>query len=457
VLRIEPLTFEVARGTYVRTTCYNGQIPGPLLRFPQGRQIAIEVRNALPFEDVVHWHGQLVSPNVDGVIELGTPPVPAHGTRTYGFEPQPAGTRWYHSHLAGGKDASRGTFTGEFGFFYVEPAHESARYDREIFLALHEWEPRLVVRSGHAGSAGAPTLAQPLSPMDQRISAGTGESMPMGGSANMMGRMPMMSMRMLEAEYGVFSVNGKALGFGEPIRVRTGERVMFRILNASATLTHRLTLPGHAFEIMALDGNPVPNPRSVDVVELGAGERVDALVTMDASGVWILGSTQDEFRRRGLGVVVEYANRIGPAQWSGAPAQPWRYSAFGRETASAMTGAVPVEIEQVMGTENRWTINGAGYPNARPLEFDSGSPAVMRLVNKSMMEHPMHLHGHVFELLSIDGAPTGGVLKDTVVVRPMLGEAIIKIVDRNVGQFLLHCHNELHMDGGLATVVMTGR
>ena len=111
----------------------------------------------------------------------------------------------------------------------------------------------------------------------------------------------------MDVAFRLFSVNGKMLGAGEPVRVRAAQRVLFRIVNASATLRHRLALPGHGFTVVALDGNAVPTPRKVPVVELSPGERVDAIVEMTTPGVWILGETDDRQRAAGAGIAIEYA------------------------------------------------------------------------------------------------------------------------------------------------------
>src|SRR5271163_191433 len=112
------------------------------------------------------------------------------------------------------------------------------------------------------------------------------------------------------------TVNAHMLGAGEPIRVEQGERVLFRLLNASATENVVLALPGHTFKVIAMDGNPVPNPVAVEVLSLAVAERVDAIVEMNAPGVWVLGSTLAEARKMGLGVVVEYAGKSGAPVWN---------------------------------------------------------------------------------------------------------------------------------------------
>ena len=186
--------------------------------------------------------------------------VPAHGQRRYSFVPRPSGTRWYHSHVYAGRNLHRSTYSGQFGVLIVEPRQNPARYDREIPLALHGWNPYLSTRGGGEGDEGS-----------------------------------------LEVHYGAFTVNSHALGGGEPVRVHEGERVLFRIVNANATLVHRLALPGHKFLVVALDGNPVPNPTAVNVLEMAPGERIDAMVEMNQPGIAILGDANDKVRNARAG------------------------------------------------------------------------------------------------------------------------------------------------------------
>jgi len=434
-VRIVPASIEVSPGHTVRTTTYGGVVPGPTLRMREGVPVTIDAYNETDRTDVIHWHGQIVPPSVDGVIELGTPAIPARGHRRYHFVPKPRGTRWYHTHLAPGGHPDRGGFNGQFGFVIIEPREDPARYDREVLLALHEWEARFVDGQVHDHSP-SPSLARPVMDMGSGMMGGEGGTM-------------------READYGVFSVNGRALGHGDPIRVRAGERVLFRILNASATLTHRLALPGHRFTVVALDGNPVPTPRTVDAIELGVAERVDAIVEMNTPGVWILGSTDPTWRSHGLGTVIEYAKHRGRPAWHDPTAlSPWNYASFGVPSRRPeVDGRFELVLRQATGTQNIWTINGQSYPKTTPLTVERGKRYRIAFSNMSMMEHPMHVHGHVFELASVDGVSTSGVRKDTIVVRPMMGRAEIDLVAENPGTFLIHCHNELHMDGGLMTTL----
>ena len=128
------------------------------------------------------------------------------------------------------------------------------------------------------------------------------------------------------------------LGHGEPIRVKPRERVLFHVLNASATEVRSLALPGHLFRVVALDGNPVPVQAEVPVLWLGTAERVSAVVEMNHPGVWIMGDLADDDRGHGMGIVVEYAGRTGKPEWRKPRPFHWDYARFGRPGHTGHSG-----------------------------------------------------------------------------------------------------------------------
>ena len=243
----EPTTpFALARGSsssapdhIISTTLYNDQFPGPLLRFKEGQQVIVDVHNDTDTPELVHWHGQLVPSDVDGAMEEGTPFVSPHRMRRVVFVPRPAGFRFYHTHVFAGADLNRGTYTGQAGPVYIEPKENAGAYDREVFLVLKEFGPSWS-RGGDMASdmlAGPPDVAlQQMGKAADEEATGT----PKG----------------FEVSYELFSINGHMRGHGLPIRVKYGERVLFHVLNASATEIRSLALPGHTFRVVALDGNP---------------------------------------------------------------------------------------------------------------------------------------------------------------------------------------------------------
>lgn len=442
-LRIVTTPIEIAPNRIISIANYNGQFPGPLLRFKEGQQATIDVHNDTDTPEQLHWHGQMLPSDVDGAAEEGSPFIPPHGSRRIVFTPRPAGFRFYHSHVRAGANLAAGQYGGLVGPVYIEPRHEPGRYDREVFLVLKEFQPTF--------SRGGDMAMDFLSP------AAVNKDLQETGEAAMKASLAKGMPHGFEVGYDSFTINGRMLGHGEPIRVKEGERVLFHILNGSATEIRSLALPGHTFHVVALDGNPVPNPGSVPVLWIGTAERISAIVEMNHPGVWIMGDLADDDRHHGMGIAVEYAGRTGKAEWIAPPKSRWNYAHFGKPGAQA---AAPDDtIEMTFAKENAadegfnlWTINGVAYPRAEMMAAPSyhlkeGKRYRIKMRNASDDIHPIHLHRHSFELTNLAGRNTAGIMKDVV----MLGgyqEATIDFVADNPGLTLFHCHQQLHMDFG---------
>jgi FtsP/CotA-like multicopper oxidase with cupredoxin domain len=413
-----PMTLEIAPGTVVKTIGYNNKVPGPTIRLSEGQQATIEVSNMSGSPDIVHWHGLKIPSPVDGAMEEGATMIAPGETRSYGFTAAPAGTRWYHSHAYAGQDLTRSLYSGQYGFFIIEPKSDPGRYDQEVLIAMHHWEPHYVslqdIRQGPPPDNG------------------------------------------LEVMYKSASFNDRALGHGEPVRVRQGQRVLFRLLNASATKDAAVALSGHRFTVLALDGNPVPQPQTLDSLYLAPGERIDAVVEMTEPGVWVFGSTDDDERRSGLGVVVEYAGAAGAPQWRAPPKVPWDYVQFGRAAELAEPdGRIELVFQKIAGGRggfNRWTINGKSWPDSDPLLVRAGKRYRLVMHNLSGDLHPIHLHRHTFELTNFMGRATAGVMKDTVAV-PGRRSAEVDLVADDPGDSLFHCHMQDHQDFGFMALM----
>jgi FtsP/CotA-like multicopper oxidase with cupredoxin domain len=426
-LRIAPVTVELAPNYIISTIGYNGTSPGPLLRMREGVPVTVDAINDTDIPEYVHFHGLFIPSEVDGVEEEGTPPVPPRGRRRYQFTPRPAGTRWYHSHAMADDDLHRGAYTGQFGFLVVDSGKDPGHYDQEIFLAIRDWEP-FFTNADMDTDEDDQSGPQPEKPtvLDTR---------PNG----------------LEVTSQMFSINDKALGAGEPIRVRMGDRVLVHLLNASAIENRTVALPGHQFQVFALDGNPVPSPQPTDVLTLGPGERIDAFVDMNQPGVWILGATQDTIRGAGLGVVVEYENQHKQPEWAPPPKKPWDYTIFGHAgTQPAPDQTIDMVFEKIpsgAGKFNAWLVNGKQYPHDREFVLKEGGRYRLVFHNRTDDGHPLHLHRHSFELVDVNGKKTAGVIKDTVIV-PYYGRATVDFVADQPGLTLFHCHIQQHMDYG---------
>jgi FtsP/CotA-like multicopper oxidase with cupredoxin domain len=437
-LRIATGLAELASDHNVSTTLYNDQFPGPLLRFTEGRRVVIDIHNDTDTPELVHWHGQTIPTDVDGAAEEGSPFIPPHHARRIAFTPGPAGFRFVHSHVTAGADLARGTYTGQVAPVYIETKSNAGAYDREVILVLKEFNPSFSL----GGDMNMNFLAG--APIKDLRDIGAASDATAKGSP-----------KGFEVGYESFSINGRMLFHGDPIRVRSGERVLFHILNASATEIRSLALPGHVFRIVALDGNPVPVPAEVPVLWLGTAERISAIVDMNHPGVWVMGDLADDDRRRGMGIVVEYADRSGKPLWVKPKPFTWDYARFGDATKTPAAPDETIEMTFVKRNAaahgfNLWTVNGEPFSmdTMKPMfQVHEGRRYRLKCRNASDDVHPLHLHRHSFELTRIGGKATSGVIKDVVMLAGF--QALeFDFVAANPGRSLFHCHTQIHMDFG---------
>jgi FtsP/CotA-like multicopper oxidase with cupredoxin domain len=440
-LRIARSLVELAPDHIVSTTTYNGQCPGPLLRLKEGQRVVVDVHNDTDVPEQLHWHGQFQPVDVDGSAEEGTPFIPARGMRRLQLTPGPAGFRFYHTHVVARGDLSLGQYSGLAGPVYIEPHHEPGNYDKEVFLTLKEFDPFF--------SQGGDMAMNFLSPGNRD------RSLEERGESAMKASLARGTPHGYEVGYQAFAINGRMLGHGEPIRVKPGERVLFHILNGSATEIRSLALPGHTFKVIALDGNPVPHPAEVPVLWLGTAERISAIVDMRHPGVWIMGDLDDDDRGHGMGIVVEYAGHSGKPQWLAPAPFDWDYRRFALPDTVVSN---PDEIIDMTFAKqnaadhgfNRWTINDVAFDmtSMKPMfRLRYGKRYRLRMHNASDDIHPMHLHRHSFEIVRIAGQPTAGVIKDVAMLGGYQSMEIDVTADQR-GLSLFHCHMQLHMDFG---------
>ena len=411
-LDIAPYLLEASPKHRFPTVAYNGQVPGPLLRMKQGMEVSIDIHNHSEEADIVHWHGLFLPVAVDGAMEEGSPMIPPGASTRITFVPDPAGFRWFHTHTSAGNDLRKAQFGGEHGFLLIEPQENPAPYDHEVFLALHDWGGRMM--TGADGSA-----------------------------------MPV---------YDVSTVNGKMLGFGEPVKVKQGERVMLHVLNSSPTEVHWVALAGHHFQVLALDGNAVPQPRTVEMLRLAPAERVSAIVEMNAPGVWVLGEVRKHVQAAGMGIVIEYANATGAPKWVQPDDLVWDYAQF---AASAATGSAEAATDISLdfdskfeghGNEERWTINGKSYPDVESPALVEGKRYRLAMKNLSANDHPIHLHRHTFEITNVGGSALRGLMKDVLLI-PAKATSSVEFTANHPGNTLFHCHQQDHMDRGFMMVL----
>ena len=410
---------------------YEGSVPGPELRVRQGETLRIAFENRLPDATTVHWHGVRVPNAMDGVPHVTQPPVaPGGGRFVYEFPVADAGTFWYHPHLGSPEQVGRGLY----GALVVEEA-KPLPVDRDVVWVLGDWrldrEARIVgdfrsfMDASHAGRIG-----------------------------------------------NTVTVNGKV---PESFAVRAGERIRLRLVNAANARIFGLDFRGHAPIVIALDGHPVaPHPPHDGRVVLGPGMRADIL--LDATGD--PGSTHtvvDDFYPREAYRLIDL--RYGARRDRGHAKEPWpvlpRNPVAEPDVDQATRQAIRFEGGMMGGipmgrmssasdsTASVWTVNGKGsaegdHRHAPLLKLDHRRTYVLELVNDTAWHHPIHLHGHVFRVLSRDGKPAPRrEWADTVLLFPR-SRAEVAFVADNPGDWMLHCHVLEHQASGMMAMVRVG-
>ncbi|MBW1980533.1 MAG: multicopper oxidase family protein [Deltaproteobacteria bacterium] len=414
---------------------YNGQIPGPEVRVKQGEIIRVVLKNYLPEETTIHWHGVPVPNAMDGVPGVTQKGVAPGQTFIYEFVAEPAGSYIYHSH------ANYQLDQGLYGALIIED-NDSSTYDRDYALLLEDWVSR-------DGGGVAETRRRP--PM----------GMMMGGMMGMNriargGQTPL-----LEPYYDAYAVNGKSYPQAKPLIVRQGDRVKLRLLNPSSSTIYNLRLAGHSLTVTHLDANPV-KPLETDVLRIGMGERYDVEFIANNPGNWLLAAQETGFGEGMLRVPLQYKGigqrePVPPVFHRGLRfASYWDFQAL--QPSGKMLSKSPARFYSqtlsggMMGSPY-WTINGFVYPNAERLGVRQGDLVRLSYWNHSMMPHPMHLHGHFFKVVNPALPPYLWIQKDTIIVNPM-ERLEVQFVADNPGSWFHHCHNLYHMEGGMANVLV---
>jgi FtsP/CotA-like multicopper oxidase with cupredoxin domain len=435
-----PVTVNLG-GRVLQTWAYGDSVPGPLLRATAGDLLRVTVDNRLPAETSVHWHGIAVRNDMDGVPGITQRPINAGGSFEYAFTAPDPGTYFYHPHS--GVQLDRGLY----GALIVDDPAEPGRYDEEWVVVLDDW----LDGTGRTPDQVLSRLRVGQNESGHSTDNRSGMNGGMGGMAGMGTEMQSAILGGAgDITYPYYLVNGKTPDAPATLSAKPGARVRIRIINAGSDTAFRLALSGHQMTVTHSDGFPV-TPVTTDAVMIGMGERYDVTVSL-RDGVFALVASAEGKNGQGLAVVRTGSGRTPPADVH--PAQLDRRVLLGTDLAVVEQVALPagsvdrehdVALSGSMATY-RWTINGKTFPDADPLIVKQGERVRLNFLNRSMMFHPMHLHGHSFALRE------GGARKDTVIVRPMQTVSVDLDAD-NPGQWATHCHNIYHAEAGMMTTL----
>ena len=440
-LTAAPLSFAPAAGMQFSGLAFNGTIPGPVLRVVQGQRLRARFVNQSGSKSTIHWHGMILPNSMDGVENITQKPVASGDSFFYEFTADPAGTRWYHDHI------SAGLSRGLFGLIIVEdPKDEPA--DAEFALVFHDVPKLATIQEAMMGVSNAPMV----DPIDSPEMLGMQMDDKMGD----------------EVAYIAHCINGQTYPNTQKLAVKVGQRVRLRLLNANQTQTRYVRLAGHQLTVTHSDGNRMEQPLTVDALRIGVAERYDAWFEVTKPGAWLLQGLSSEPLAYQQAAVV-YTEGMENASPVGSPESLEGVDYFTYEKAGGVTSH-PEPVEGPLSTAKRysftldggkyasdkWTMNGKTYPNTQKIYVNRGDQVVVHFKNKTDMDHPMHLHGHVFRLVEVDGKMLARPLpKDTSLVRANGGTATWHFTaDSPIGRWLLHCHNEIHMMDGMMTEVV---
>ncbi|MEU3550846.1 multicopper oxidase family protein [Streptomyces longwoodensis] len=472
---------DLGGGVMADSWAFSGQTPGKELRLSAGDTLEAELSNQLPDRTPtsIHWHGIALRTDMDGVPPATQAAVRAGSNFTYRFITETPGTYFFHPHV--GVQLDRGLYAP----LIVEDPREPLQYDDEWVLVLDDWvdgvtgtpdqvfaelkqgmggmdmggaSPSPSGSSGHdMGDMGGMDMGDMSMNMD---SSGSASASPSGSGGMSMQFMLMGAESTLlggdagDVKYPYHLVNGRVPNDPDVYTGKPGRRVRLRIINAGGDTAYRVALGGHKLTITHTDGFPVQH-QQVDALLVGMGERYDVLVTL-ADGVFPLVALAEGKNAKGMALV-----RTGSGSAPKPTVRPKELDGM-TMSASQMKAADDVRLEtrkadrvhriELTGGMDKydWGINGKRFdmsnPTANPILVDQGERVRLDFVNKTDMWHPIHLHGHTYQL------GTGGPRKDTTIVLPKKTVSVFFDAD-NPGRWMLHCHNAYHGEAGMMALV----
>jgi multicopper oxidase len=435
-LTAQPATIDLG-GTVARTLAFGTGIPGPLIRANVGDELAVTVSNGLNHPTSVHWHGIALRNDMDGA-EPATPNINAGADFTYRFSSPHPGTYWVHPHT--GLDADYGLYLP----LIIDDPTETGRYDAEWIVVLDDWTDGIgkTPQQLYDDLTGKGKPAGDNMPgMSGMAMSGVGKSDLLGGDAG-------------DINYPYYLINGRIPAAPTTFTARPGQRIRIRIINAGSDTAFRVALAGHPMTVTHTDGYSV-QPTEVDALLMGMGERYDVIVTA-GDGVFPLvamaegkNSLARAILSTGAGTAPDPGFR--PAELNG---RLGTVDVFAATPADDLGSAKPdttlnAELSGDMAKYD-WKINGHTFADRQPLPIQQGQRASLTFNNTTTMWHPMHLHGHTFQVIKPDGSP--GPRKDTVIVLPKQKVSVTLVAD-NPGIWMLHCHNTYHQEAGMMTTL----
>lgn len=435
-LTAQPASVDLG-GPIAHTLAYGEALPGPLIRANVGDELAVTVQNRLTGPTSVHWHGLALRNDMDGVFPA-TPNIAANSEFTYRFTSPHPGTYWAHPHA--GLQADYGLYLPVI----IDDPADPGRYDAEWIVVLDDWTDGIGRSPQQVYDELKATQMPAESPGHQQMPAMTavGTSALLGGDSG-------------DVDYPYYLVNGRIPAAPTTFDATPGQRIRIRIINVGADTAFRVALAGHIMTVTHTDGYPIV-PTDVDALLLGMAERYDVTITAK-DGVFPLVAVPEGKKAQPARALLTTAAgsapeaTFQPAELNGRVGTVEMFTA----TPAASFGSSQSDVNLALNLtgsmmNSDWAINGKPYPGSPPVTVKQGQRATLAFTNSTMMYHPMHLHGHTFQVIQPDGSL--GARKDTVNVLPNQKLNAVLVAD-NPGSWMIHCHNTYHQEAGMMTTL----
>jgi FtsP/CotA-like multicopper oxidase with cupredoxin domain len=416
----------------------------PGITLSPGEGFHVDLVNQAATTTIIHWHGQLPPWTQDGFPWPQMPLIAAGDSQSYDYVPI-AGTYWMHSH----HDLQEQSLMAAP---LIVHSAEDLRADRqEVVLLLHDFS----FRAPEELLAGLTKSSDSQSPMP---TSGMGNTMNTGSAS--MDTMTMgsgMAMDLNDIDYDAFLANDRTLDDPEVIRTEPGGRVLLRLINGASATQFWIDLGVLTGTVVAVDGHPV-RPMHGTRLPLAMAQRLDVLIDLPGDGPYpIFAQVEGKRARTGIVLAASGAPVSRLAAEAAENARPVDLSLERRlEALNPLAPRAPDATHRVIlagaMVPYAWSMNGEYWPNVTPLMIAKGQRMAIEMLNHTMMPHPMHLHGHAFQVVAINGVTLAGAVRDTVLVPPM-GSVTIAFEADNPGRWAFHCHNLYHMTTGMMTEV----
>lgn len=427
-----------------------------------GTPFRVELRNGIGQDTLIHWHGLTPPYQQDGVPGLSAPPVPPGGTAQYDFPLTFPGTFWMHSH--------QGLQEQSLMSAPLIIRDQKGTDRQEVVLMLHDFSfksPEEIFAGLRHGTASGTTMDMGMN--HAQMADGDMQGMAMGDGAGssqgsdiamgtMDGHSAGMAMDLNDVAYDAFLANDRTLADPEVVRVEPRGRLLLRVINASAASNFQIDLGQVRARLVAVDGRPI-QPLMGAAFPIAMAQRLDLELDLaaDQTVVPILAGLEGERKR--TGIVLATVN--GPVrklpELATASVPPLDFAFEQRLRAVMPLPPKPADhVHRVALTGSMqdyvWEINGRVYGHDQPLMVTRGQRVELVMTNQTMMSHPMHLHGHAFQVVDFNGKRFTGAVRDTVLVPPQQSVTVAFDAD-NPGRWAFHCHNLYHMAAGMMTTV----